>query len=87
MIDIAFYLVTKEVAERSGLQDERYVAKDGRFIFDNKDLTRIQLTSQEYITGLDGIELITEKEAKRLIAENNYQLGEEVLDNNNENEE
>lgn len=87
MIDIAFYLVTREVAYRSGLQDERYVTKDGRFIFDNRDLTRIQLTSQEYITGLDGIELISESEAKRLIKENDYQLGENALNNNNENEE
>lgn len=87
MVDIAFYLVTREVAYRSGLQDERYVTKDGRFILDNRDLTRVQLTSQEYITGLQGIELVSGNEAKRLIAENGYLLGEQQIVNNNENEE
>lgn len=87
MVDIAFYLVSVDVAQRSGLQDERYVTKDGRLVLDNKDLTRIQLTSQEFVTGLNGIELITKEEASRLMAENSYQLGIRLSENNNVNVE
>ncbi len=75
MIDIAYYLATKDIAKRCNLIGHRYIAKDGRFILDNKDLSRLRLTSTEYISGLQGIEMISQKKAQDLIAENGYNFG------------
>lgn len=76
MIDIAFYLVTKDIAQRAGLIRERYIAPDGRFILDNKDLARIRFTTDEYVSGLHGVERITQAQAKTLIAQGGYNMGE-----------
>lgn len=76
MIDIAFYLVTKDIAQRAGLVGERYIAPDGRYILDNKDLARIRFTTDEYISGLQGVEKITQAQAKTLIAQGGYNMGE-----------
>lgn len=84
MMDIAFYLVTPDIARRSGLIESRHRTKDGRFILDNRDLSRITLSSDEFVNGLQGIEMISEQEAKHLIAENNYAIGEESDSGNNE---
>lgn len=73
--DTAFYLVTKDIAIRSGLVDVRYRTLDGRFILDNKDLSRVRFTTDEYINGLDGVEKITEDEAQTLIANGGYKKG------------
>jgi hypothetical protein len=82
MINIAYYLATKEIAERCNLIGHRYIAKDGRFILDNKDLSRLRLTPEEYIEGLKGVEKISQKKAQDLIAKNNYNLGRDYeLDN------
>lgn len=78
MIDIGFYAVTPEVAQRAGLQGQRYKTADGEYILDNKDLERITLTSQEFLTGIQGIRAVTQEEAERLIAEGKYQLGGET---------
>ena len=76
MIDIAFYLVTKDIAQRAGLVWERYTAPDGRYILDNKDLARIRFTTDEYVSGLQGVEKITQAQAKTLIAQGGYNMGE-----------
>lgn len=75
MVDIAFYLVTEEIARRSGVIDSKYRTVDGRFILDNKDLSHIRFTSDEYINGLAGVEKITKNEAMYLIQQNNYAMG------------
>ena len=74
-LDTAFYLVTKEIAIRSGLIDVRYRTLDNRFILDNKDLSRVRFTTDEYVNGLDGVEKITEAEAQTLIARGGYKKG------------
>ena len=74
-LDTAFYLVTKEIAIRSGLIDVRYRTLDNRFILDNKDLSRVRFTTDEYVNGLDGVEKITEAEAQTLIAKGGYKKG------------
>lgn len=78
-LDIAFYKVSKEIAIRSGLISERYRTQDGYYILDNKDLSRVRFTTDEYINGLSGIERITENEAKELIALGGYKFGYDGL--------
>lgn len=73
-MDLRFYVVTEEVARRAGLQDQRYRTKDGRYILDNNDLGRIALTSDEYISGLHGVEVISKEDAKNMIAEGGYTI-------------
>lgn len=74
-LDTAFYLVTRDIAIRSGLVDVRYRTLDGRFILDNKDLSRVRFTTDEYVSGLAGVEKITESEAQTLIAQGGYKKG------------
>jgi hypothetical protein len=83
MMESAVYLVTREIAERSGLIESRYRTVDNRFILNDRDLSRIRFTTDEYIEGLKGVEKITRQEAKELIAKNNYKLG---IDKNDETE-
>lgn len=75
MIDAGFYLVTKEIALRSGMVDTRYRTQDGRFILNDRDLSRIRFSPNEYLTGLQGIERISASEANTLIAKNNNAMG------------
>lgn len=75
-LDTATYLVTRTIAIRSGLIESRYRIADGRFVLDNKDLQRVRLTSEEYITGLQGVEKVSEEEARTLIARNGYKMGD-----------
>ena len=74
-LDTAFYLVTRDIAIRSGLVDVRYRTLDGKFILDNKDLSRVRFTTDEYVSGLAGVEKITEAEAQTLIARGGYKKG------------
>ena len=83
-LDTAFYLVTRDIAIRSGLVDVRYRTLDGRFILDNKDLSRVRLTTDEYVSGLAGVEKITEAEATTLIARGGYKKGLGVVNPNTE---
>ena len=80
MLDTAIYLVTKDIALRSGLINSRYRIADGRFVLDNKDLSRVRFTTDEYINGLSGVEKTDELTAKTLIAQNGYKMGEEVVE-------
>ena len=80
-LEIAFYKVTEDIAIRSGLIAERYRTADNKhWILDNKDLSRVRFTADEYINGLSGVEKITENEAETLIALGGYKFGYEGLD-------
>ena len=80
-LEIAFYKVTEDIAIRSGLIAERYRTADNEhWILDNKDLSRVRFTADEYITGLSGVEKTTENEAETLIALGGYKFGYEGLD-------
>lgn len=82
-LEIAFYKVTEDIAIRSGLIAERYRTADNEhWILDNKDLSRVRFTADEYINGLSGVEKITENEAETLIALGGYKFGYEGLDEN-----
>ena len=77
MVDITFYLVTQAIAQRSGVIESRYRIKDGRFVLDNKDLSYIRFTPDEYIDGLKGVEKVSKDDAMLLIKENGYKMGVE----------
>lgn len=87
MIDIAYYLATADIAKRCNLIGKRYMSEDGRFIIDNKDLSRLRLTSVEYVEGIKGIEKITHSKARDLVAENGFNFGRDYDFNIQENEE
>lgn len=76
MVDSQDFLVTREVALRTGDIQYKYRTEDGRFIVDARSLSRIRFTSDEMINGLSGIEKITDEEAKTLIARNGYKMGD-----------
>lgn len=73
--DNSFYAVTQAIAQRAGVANIRYRTADGRYILDTDDLSRITLSSDEYITGLQGIEKISGQEADKLIKEGGHQRG------------
>ena len=77
-LDTQLYLVTKDIAIRSGVMQARYRIADGRFVLDNKDLSRVRFTIDEYISGLEGVEKVSDADAQTLIAQNGYKMGEEV---------
>lgn len=78
MLDTAIYLCTADIARRSGVINSRYRTTDGRYILYDKDLARIQFTTDEYLNGLKGIEKITTDQALRLIKDNHSSLGEDT---------
>ena len=87
-LEIAFYKVTEDIAIRSGLIAERYRTADNEhWILDNKDLSRVRFTADEYINGLSGVEKITENEAETLIALGGYKFGYEGLDDDGQEAE
>ena len=81
MVENTIYLATREVAERAGVYGTAYQVADGRFVIDSMDIRRIRLTGDEYMTGVSGIERISEQEAELLISENGYSRGEERTGN------
>ena len=76
MLESQNYLVTKEVALRTGSIQYKYRTEDGRFIVDYRTLSRIRLTGDEILNGLKGVEEITKDEAKTLIAKGGYKMGD-----------
>lgn len=78
MLETATYLVTKEIAMRSGLIQSRYRIADGRFVLNNRDLSRVRFTPDEYINGLEGVEKVSSEYAKTLIRQNNFRIGAEI---------
>ncbi len=95
MIESAYYFVSREIALRSGLLKDRYRVRGGRFVLDNKDLSRIRFSPDEYINGLAGIEKTDKATAMALIEANGYVMGdngedidiEETQEETNETEE
>lgn len=77
MVDSQNFLVTREVALRTGDIRYKYRTEDGRFIIDARILSRINFTSEEIVNGLSGIKKITKEEAETLIARNGYTMGDE----------
>lgn len=77
-IDNANFVVTREVAERTGDISNIYMTADGRYVIDARLLSRIRLTSQEYLTGLEDIEMVSREEALTLIARGGYRTGPSV---------
>lgn len=76
MLESQNYLVTREVALRTGSIQYKYRTEDGRFIVDYRTLSRIRLTGDELLNGLKGVEAITKDEAKTLIAKGGYKMGD-----------
>ncbi len=70
------FLASAEIARRAGVITTNYRTADGRYIVSEKALRGLwaSIRPEEYVNGLD-VELITEDEAKRLIAEGGYQIG------------
>lgn len=76
MLESQNYLVTRDVALRTGSIQYKYRTEDGRFVVDYRTLSRIRLTSDELLNGLKGVEEITKEEAKTLIAKGGYKMGD-----------
>lgn len=62
-----FLLVSEEIAERAGLKDLRTRTDDGRYVLYEGDLKMVHLQPEEYVTGLAGVEVITEAKAQELV--------------------
>lgn len=71
---VQLYVVSKEVAERTGFAKQRYVTKDGKYIINDRDLRIAQLTEIEK----NSLEKITKQQSKQLIAENGYKTGNSI---------
>jgi hypothetical protein len=56
-------------------------------VLSNKDLSYVRFTPVEYIDGLKGVERTSEEIAARLIAENGYQMGDDVTAKKEQQEE
>lgn len=76
-LETAIYLVSEEIARRSGLTGSRYRTEDGRYLLNDRDLSRVRLTTEEYVSGLRGVEKISVQEAKTLMRQNNFAIGGE----------
>lgn len=70
------FLASAEIARRAGVITTNYRTKDGRYIVSEKALRALwaSIRPEEYVNGLD-VEIISETEAARLIAEGGYQIG------------
>lgn len=75
-----YYSVSAEIARLSGVIGSRYRTKDGRFILSDRDLKKAisKMMPEEFIGGIDAIAL-TERQSKKLIVENKYQMGEQYI--------
>lgn len=85
--ETATYLVTRDIAVRSGLIESRYRIKDGRFVLNNRDLSRVRFTIDEYINGLSGVEKVSAEEAITLIRQNNFAIGDLPVPDETESQE
>lgn len=81
-LETSDYVVSRDVALRTGEIENHYRTADGRFILDSRTLSLIRFRPDEYINGLSGVEKITHDEALSLIAQGGYHLGDK--DNNEE---
>lgn len=69
---VKYYSVAYEDALLSGTLESAYRTSDGRFILSEKEIRDIVMRADG--REIDAVE-ITEQEAKRLIAENRYEMG------------
>ena len=76
-----YFLVTPEIAERAGVLESRYHTTEGLMVLNEQDMGRVRLQPEEYLTGV--VErVITEEEAKKLIAEAGSKTGRLVEEAN-----
>ena len=75
MVESVTFVVTEDVARRSGVIATRYRTEDGRFILNNRDLRGVRMTAEELQTGLQGIERISDELARQLIKKGGYKMG------------
>ena len=76
-----YFLVTPEIAERAGVLESRYHTTEGLMVLNEQDMGRVRLQPEEYLTGV--VErVITEEEAKKLIAEAGSKTGRLVEESN-----
>lgn len=75
-----YFTASADLVRRAGIIASRYRTKDGRYVIDGDDLAKVSMvmTPYDYIHGIDVIQ-VSEIEAKNLIAENGYQMGEEYV--------
>lgn len=73
-VDKGLFLVSREIAIRSGMVASRYRTTDGKFILNERDMSRVRPTSDEIIHGFD-IEEITKAQALELARKNGYKMG------------
>ena len=73
----SYYSVSEKVARLIGDLSTTYRTKHGRFVFSQKQMTRLESLSEEPITPADAFE-ITEDEARKLIQQGGYQMGEVI---------
>ena len=57
--EAANYLVTRDIALRSGFISTRHRTKDGYFILNDRDLSCVRFTVDEYVNGLSGVKKIS----------------------------
>ena len=73
-VDKGLFLVSREIAIRSGMVASRYRTTDGKFILNERDMSRVRPTSDEIIHGFD-IKEITKAQALELSRKNGYKMG------------
>ena len=71
---VQLYLVSKELAERTGFAKQRYITKDGLYIVNDRDLRIARLTEEEKKAA----EPITKEQSRQLISENGYKTGNSI---------
>lgn len=67
MRTVKFLLVSEDIAARAGVKDLRTKCEDGRYVLYEGDMKLVHLLPEEYVTGIQGIEVITEAQAQLLI--------------------
>lgn len=72
-----YFKVSVTLAKRAGVADVRYRTSDGMMIISEQDIRAVRLEPEEYLTGVVTA-VLTEEEAKALIAEGGRQLGTPV---------
>ena len=81
MVDNKKFVVSKEIALRTGMFEYKYRTADGRYVIDERTLNRVRLTPDELMHGIQGIEEVTDQEAQTLIAEGGFLTGDKEAEN------
>lgn len=90
MVTEKYYSVSVEVAEKTGLLNDRYKIKGDRYILSGSDIKDAVMSGAITPTDFPTLDIIEveEAEARALIAENGHEIGGEGgLPNNDESEE